>query len=290
MKLSIIVCTRNRADELVHCLQELMCQAAEAEATEIIIVDNGSTDHTAEVAARFTMDSRARFRYIHEPVPGLCVARNRGRAAAEGEFLAYIDDDAVPHPAWIARIMKHLGDAGCDCLAGKTVLRPNGEIPEWFPGGLYWALGMSSFGDDARFLGGNENPSGNNFAIRAEVFDAVSGFDSSLSLYFDEAEFFSRVRAKGHRFFYDPELIVDHRVPTSRLTRGALRRRAYRMGIGVGQYYKVGKPGIVLRLGQLGRYMALAACVGGLWCVRPRFGREFAFWQYVGCVREICAP
>jgi len=288
--LSIIVCTRNRADELVNCLQELKEQTGGIEGVEIIIVDNGSTDHTKEVAARFTTDPSSVFQYVWEPIPGLCVARNRGRAAAKGAVLAYIDDDAVPHPGWITGILNNFRPGRSECLAGKTVLKPKGKIPTWFPNTMYWVLGESSFGEDARFLGGDESPNGGNFAVRADVFDSVGGFDPSLTLYFDEAEFFSRVGTKGYRFFYDPEVIIDHCVPMSRLNRVALRQKAYRMGLGIGQFYKTGRPGLISRLSRLARYMTLTARVGGLWCLRPRFDREFAFWQYLGCLQEIFTP
>jgi len=289
MNLSVIVCTRNRADELVNCLQELGEQTKEIEGVEIIIVDNGSTDHTKEVAARFTTDPNSRCRYVYEPVPGLCTARNRGRVAAGGIVLAYIDDDAVPHPGWVETILDHFRRGLSVCLAGKTVLKPKGGIPAWFPNTLYWVLGESSFGQVQRFLKGDENPNGGNFAVTAQAFDSVGGFDTSITLYFDDHEFYSRLRAKGYRSFYDPRIVIDHCIDASRLNKPALRQRAYRLGRGVGQLYKTGKPKLASRLGRIVQRSLLLARVGLSWCLRPRFDREFTLWEHVGFVREVAS-
>ena len=99
--LSIIICTRNRADELVNCLPELARQAKHFSDVEVVIVDNGSTDDTKAVVNQASAHHGFIFRYETEPTAGLSRARNRGCAVALGEVLAYVDDDVRIGPVWI---------------------------------------------------------------------------------------------------------------------------------------------------------------------------------------------
>ncbi len=287
MNLSVIVCTRNRADELVKCLQELKEQTKGIEGVEIIIVDNGSTDHTKEVAARFTTDPNSRCRYVYEPVPGPCAARNRGRAEAKGAVLACIDDDAVPHPGWIAVIREHFLAGRSDCLAGKTVLRLQDELPEWFPTNLNWVLGESQFGERERELTPGECPNAGNCAFRIDVFDAIGGFNPNLRIYYEEVDFFGKARRMGFSFYYRSDLAIDHCVSAKRLTKSALREKAYQMGFGCALMVISLNAGARFRLKTVALYFYRIARVSVAWCARPRFDREFTLWQYTGVIRGL---
>src|SRR5579871_4963114 len=88
---SVIVCTRDRPEELNRCLCGIMRQGYPE--FEVLVIDNAPRDNrTFEVAERWGV------RYAVEPVPGLSRARNSGARLSQGEILAYIDDDAVPEP------------------------------------------------------------------------------------------------------------------------------------------------------------------------------------------------
>jgi len=90
--ISVIVCTYNRAELLRELLPTLCEQTVAFTQYEVIVIDNGSTDHTKTVAAVFA----ARYpqvRYCYEPRQGLSHARNRGWQEAKGDYVAYIDDD-----------------------------------------------------------------------------------------------------------------------------------------------------------------------------------------------------
>ncbi|MBK8300790.1 MAG: glycosyltransferase family 2 protein [Chitinophagaceae bacterium] len=83
IQLSIIICSRNRAKELESCLPVVAKQASLFRDVEVIVVDNGSTDNTMETIQRIVSSLQYVFRYVLEPIPGLCQARNRGRAEAK---------------------------------------------------------------------------------------------------------------------------------------------------------------------------------------------------------------
>jgi len=82
--LSVIICTRNRANDLANCLHELSTQSSEFRDVEIIVVDNGSSDNTRQVVEGFMQSPLPPIKYTVEDKEGLCVARNRGRRAARG--------------------------------------------------------------------------------------------------------------------------------------------------------------------------------------------------------------
>ncbi len=98
--LSLILITRNRACMLERCLKSVLAQSRPPD--EIIVVDNGSTDDTAGVVRRF--ESVCPLRYVAELRPGVGRARATGCAAATGDILAFMDDDAVAEPGWLAAL------------------------------------------------------------------------------------------------------------------------------------------------------------------------------------------
>ena len=97
--ISVVICTRNRADLLGKAIASVVDQEFPRTDYEIIIVDNGSTDRTPEVVR--SVQGTAVVRYIREERIGLCIARNRGWRAAFGRYVAFFDDDAIAQPGWL---------------------------------------------------------------------------------------------------------------------------------------------------------------------------------------------
>src|SRR3979411_1602731 len=95
--ISLIICTHNRADLLPRCLRAAAEQTIPYGDYELLVVDNGSTDHTAQIVERFQHRYRKHhIRYFYHSTRGLSQARNRAAAEAMSPILHYIDDDAVP--------------------------------------------------------------------------------------------------------------------------------------------------------------------------------------------------
>ena len=285
--LSVIVCTRNRADELVNCLPALAEQCAAFPDVEVLVVDNGSADNTREVVERFAAGPGSPVRYTYEPEAGLCRARNQGRRAARGRVIAYVDDDAVIGPGWVGRVRGHFLAGKSDCLGGRIEVEVEGEMPDWLPQDLLWVLGKTMLGDEARPISFPLHPQGGNFAVRTEVFDAVGGFDPKIALYGDETEFFRRVSRHDFAMAYDPEALVTQRVPAHRLSRKELASKAYRWGRGAALVWLLASPGEARRWAKAAEYALRAAYVGARWCTRPGFGRYYTFWHNCGYVRQL---
>jgi glycosyltransferase involved in cell wall biosynthesis len=105
-KVSVIIITRNRIDELPHCLLSLMTQSLPP--AEILIIDNGSTDHTQEVVASVRKKSRIPIRLISESKLGRFYARNRGIKEAKHGWIAFLDDDCVVDIDWIFSVAEFI--------------------------------------------------------------------------------------------------------------------------------------------------------------------------------------
>lgn len=133
LRLSIVVCTYNRADLLVDCLESLVNQDVDPESYEVIIVNNNSTDKTLEVVDRFAK-KYPNIRTVQELNQGLSHARNRGWREARGKYVAYIDDDAKASPDWCKRILNTFSTVTPTPAAVGGQIFPYYETlpPAWF--------------------------------------------------------------------------------------------------------------------------------------------------------------
>ena len=109
MKLSVIIATRNRAQHLRPCLDSIAAAFAKATplAAEIVVVDNGSTDNTFQSVTQWAASSPLPVRVLSEPKAGLSRAHNRALLAAQGELLAFTDDDCRLHPEYVNDLLRH---------------------------------------------------------------------------------------------------------------------------------------------------------------------------------------
>jgi glycosyltransferase involved in cell wall biosynthesis len=105
--ISVIVPVWNDERRIAQCIDALQSQTLRSDLFEIIVVDNGSTDSTASVVARYP-----NVVLVHEPQPGSYAARNRGLACARGEYVAFTDSDCIPQRDWL--------EVGLNTVAGRT--------------------------------------------------------------------------------------------------------------------------------------------------------------------------
>ena len=254
---SVIVCSRDRPDDLARCLASLA--ACDPAPDEIVVVDNspGSPEVRALVAAT------PRARLVVEPRPGLSRARNAGVAAARGGLLLFTDDDVEVPPGWLVPVRAAFPDPAVGCVTGQ-VLPARLDSPAAFSfevdyGGLAGSQVPRRI--DARLLDqpfGEAPPvwqvgAGANMAIRRAVIDAVGGFDERLGAgaagCSEDSEFFHRALAAGWVCRYEPLAAVVHH---HRDSLAALRAqmRAYMRGHVAAlfvQYAQTRHPGNLMR-------------------------------------------
>jgi glycosyltransferase involved in cell wall biosynthesis len=128
MMFSVVLCTYNRAASVATAVKAVLAQSWDD--FELIVVDDGSTDHTGDVLAGF--DDR-RLRLVRRPNGGLSAARNTGIAEARGRFVAMVDDDDIVSPAWLAGLAAGVNDAtgftACTCTLVSPDRTRSVEVP-----------------------------------------------------------------------------------------------------------------------------------------------------------------
>jgi len=236
--ISAVVCTHNRAAYLERALASLAAQSLARDAYEILVVDNASTDDTPAVVAA----ARARIPNLvalHEPTPGLGHARNAGLRAARGAYVAYVDDDAVASPAWLARILAAFATVqpAPGCVGGRVDAIWEAPRPGWLADELLPYLTVIDWSPTATFLGEDRFVAGANMAFPRDLLRAIDGFHPALGrrgtnlLSNDELRVEATLRRRGHPCWYDPAIAVGHHVSPERLTRGYFRRRCFWQGV-----------------------------------------------------------
>lgn len=221
-KVSIIVCTRNRSHLLIAGLESLLNQDADPKSYEVVVVDNNSTDKTADVVRQFKTDSKVRVTYVKEPTLGLSHARNRGVTQSSGAYLLFIDDDAKIESDYIATLLSSLAEAKPDIVGGPILPFYNTHKPKWFKD----TYQMRSHGDEKKYLKQDEYLSGSNLCINRKIVGEVGGFDPNYGMigsqrgYGEETLFqlAARKAKKTIKVLYDPDLVVYHLVSASKMS------------------------------------------------------------------------
>ena len=134
LPVSIIVCTRNRAESLGRTLAALArLDVSSLPAVELVIVDNGSTDGTAELVRAAAGSFPYPMRLVSCPEKGLSRARNAGVAAARHALILFSDDDCLPEPDWAVRLAEAYGGDPLQVIGGRVVDVAEGETPGLTP-------------------------------------------------------------------------------------------------------------------------------------------------------------
>ena len=233
---SIVVCTRDRVDRLRECLAHLDAQVGAGD-HEVVVVDNGSTDGTGGFVRAWAAADPGRRRRLHEPIAGLSRARNRGVAAATGEVVLFIDDDALAPRGWVAaHLAAYARDPAVVAAGGPVALRWSDGRPPWLAPRLEHWFSALDLGHDAVAWPTPHGPYGTNMSVRRTTLDHVGAFDTSLGrrgrslVSSEEGDLFARVFAAGGRVAYEPAALVLHGVTPDRLTRRWVLRRGWAQG------------------------------------------------------------
>lgn len=237
IKLSVIVCTYNRAEILCETLNSFKSIDFHRHSIEVIVVDNNSNDRTVEVVQRASTGDHL-IRYVYESRQGLSNARNTGIKHATGNFIAFVDDDVFFDKDWGANAVLYVNShREFSCFAGRIFPLYEGGLPVWLRPELSGVYSTLDLGTEVRPLNFPRTPVGANMIIRREVFDRIGGFDTELGrkgtnlLSNEEWEFFRKAAEAGFRTMYLPQVCVQHRIPASRTTPEWFIRRYFWQGI-----------------------------------------------------------
>lgn len=234
--LSLVICTRNRADRLARTLGEVS-RVQSARPWEVVVVDNASTDSTATAAEAAREGIGAPLRLVHEPARGVSRARNLGWSTAAAPIVAYIDDDCYPAPDFVDRILdcfEHDPELGY--LGGAVLPFDESDAPITFVGQPDpIEIPPQGFVTPGLMICAN-------LAFRREALEKIGGFDvafgygagfpGSVDAVIEDLDAAARISAAGWRGRYDPDVVVRHhhgRKPGPDVTR---LNRGYDVGRG----------------------------------------------------------
>ena len=194
---SVVVCSRNGARTIRECCEGL--RKLDYPNVDVIVVDDGSTDDTADIAREF------RFRVISTPNRGLSNARNTGLEAATGEIVAYIDDDAYPDPHWLSYLATTFTTTDYAAIGGPNIgPADDGPIADCIanaPGGPVHVLVSDREA---------EHIAGCNMAFRKADLDAIGGFDPQFRVAGDDVDVCWRLMQSGRKLGFCPSAVVWH--------------------------------------------------------------------------------
>ncbi len=238
LSLSVVVCTYD--PENYHNLKEALDSLIEQsrKPDEIIVVVDGERIISNRVLADYAGQESIRT-LITEKGLSITQARNAGIKAATADIIAFTDDDVVADRNWGASLIKTYQETGAISVGGKILpIWFSGE-PEHLPEELYWLVGVTHAGFAEDKITEVRDTFGPNMSFRREVFDIVGYFNEDLRwsrrrtsyIQGEESEFCSRMKHKlGGGVIYNPEAIVYHKVPPSKLKLSVLLKRSFYQG------------------------------------------------------------
>ena len=244
--ISACICTYNSADRIGLVLQALARQSDQTPRWEVVVVDNASRDGTGEVVARdLAALLPGRSRVVREEQPGLMHARRRASDEARGAYVAFLDDDNVAAPDYLACLLDVLARyPQVGVVGGKVHAEWVGEPDPLGVAVASFALAVCARGDSAfAYEDGTGGPAGAGMVVRRELLQTifqeaalahnVTGRTGTSLVGGDDTSIVIRCHQLGYACRYEPSLVIRHRIPASRTTPDYLLR-LYE-GIGCGQ-------------------------------------------------------
>jgi glycosyltransferase involved in cell wall biosynthesis len=205
---SLIVCSRNRGARLAPCLDAIAALYLQGIDFELVLVDNGSTDDTAEIMRQFLCRFPAPGTFVIAREPGNSAGRNAGVAVSRGTVVAFTDDDCYVRPDFIEQVHRVFRDPRVGFMAGRILLHDPRDHPITinesteplrFPAGRFVECGVVQ---------------GANMAFRRQALVAAGGFDprfgAGTSYAGEDWDLAARVGAAGYDGVYAPGPTVSH--------------------------------------------------------------------------------
>jgi len=246
--IDVCICTYRR-DSLVRTLASIDAQVGLAEGVRILIADNDEVP-----SAKATVDALAGrwpIRYLHAPARNISIARNALLEASTADFIAWIDDDEIAEPNWLAALLASIGDH--DAAFGPVRALYPAEAPDWIrTADLHSTHAVETA--NGVVTGYTSNALVRRASVGRERFLETLGRSGG-----EDTEFFTRLFAQGRRFVAAPAALVSEPTAQDRLSLRWLSHRAFRAGQTYARaYIAAGRrgPGVVAASAKA------AACIG----------------------------
>ena len=236
-EISVVITTCSRAELLSQALASLLPQLATLNergiASDLVVVDDGSTDSTPQLLAHLQQTSSVPIAILSGPRSGVAAARNLAAHHARGTWLASFDDDQIALPGWLDALYTLAHETNAPGIGGALLLHlpPSHTIDQLGPR-TRSILGEHLHGTEPHPYPPHIHPATNNALIRRDVFRRLGGYDTSFTEGAEDADFFDRVEALGEPILFQPAAKALHLIPASRLEPRSLRWTSLRIGAG----------------------------------------------------------
>ena len=209
---SIVIPVFNRLELTKGCLEAL--RATTPEPHEVIVVDNGSSDGTADYLRAEAQEGRLRC-LVNDENRGFGAACNQGARLARGEFLVLLNNDTIPKQGWLGALLETMSDPSIG-IAGSRLLYPDGRIQH---AGIVWN-GQGRLDHAHRFAAGDSPAvlapadytavTGASLIVRRDTFFELGAFDDAIHMYVEDVDLCIRAWAAGLRVTYCPASVLVH--------------------------------------------------------------------------------
>jgi GT2 family glycosyltransferase/glycosyltransferase involved in cell wall biosynthesis len=217
VRLSVVIVNFRGSADTLECIAHLLEVDWPKEQLEILVVENGSGDGSAETL-RNALAGEPGVRIIESSENlGFTGGSNLGAREATGSIIAFLNNDAKPDAQWIRAAMREFGVSPKVAAVGSKVLDWDGKAVDFVTGSLTWfGMGYKEHVteiDDGRF----DEPkdllfgTGSALFVRADIFAEVGGFDETLFMFYDDVDLGWRLNMLGYRVRFAPDSVVRHK-------------------------------------------------------------------------------
>jgi glycosyltransferase involved in cell wall biosynthesis len=231
MNISVVMSTYNRANFLGQAIEALLSQETRGLSYELVVVDNNSTDNTKQVIESYARRD-PKVKYVFEKRQGVAYGRNAGIEVAQGEYLAFCDDDVIVPPDWVRQMHAALlryPDA--DFIGGKVLVRWGAPPPRWLDERMA-PLACQDFGDKPFkvSLEFQRCLISANLGVRRRAFERAGLFDPTTQRVGDgigsteDYDWELSVWQSGGHGMYVPDVVCSAVVPARRMVKSYHRR------------------------------------------------------------------
>jgi succinoglycan biosynthesis protein ExoM len=227
-QITVCICTMRRPQLLSQTLAKLEGQRTEGLFTySIVVADNDSAESARQVVVAFGSSTHLPVAYCVEPEQNIALARNKALQHADGDLIAFIDDDEFPADDWLCSLLKMYKASGADGVLGPVKPYFETEPPQWVRKGRFFERPTHATG----YKMGWEQSRTGNVLFRKDIVNSLEiPFRAKFGTAGEDMDFFRRAINKGCSFVWCNEAVAYEVVPSSRCTRSYLLKRALLRG------------------------------------------------------------
>lgn len=218
-RISIVICTYNNADSLAITLSQLNQQIVAPHLVEVIVVNNNSSDHSADICNTIATTFNLPFHYFFEPRQGLSHARNTGVTKAQGEYILFTDDDAELPAHWISAYLDKIATEQPDCLYSRINVLWDKPKPWWYLDEYRPCFVELNYGNNMLHIADMQHEFfGKNFCVKKQYILEQGGFDPALGrmggklVAGEETLLYRNLIQANKKVIYFPDAAVGHRL------------------------------------------------------------------------------